>query len=324
MKNTLTLILLVVTLLAMNGHAQSEAISFVERLDAAYYSHEVEWLPDKKGFLIPGKVNGQDAKFYIDSGAKGSILTLAVAKRLGMKTVDLGGKFGGVAGQGKMYGTIADSLQIGEHFTLNHQKMPVLEMQNFDWADGLFGANHLVSSEGVIDYEKRRFLFPRKEKSLDLAELSEKAGLEVLNLEREGNYCFVTLNYGDERVRFFVDTGAQASILRTMCAERLKLELAPSSVKIRGGGGGAMPTESAQLDGMRAAATVIESFGVLVTPFDSLAGYSKKPVDGILGADFLSAAGAYLGMKQSVLIISTDKIAVNKKGSDEDAEDEGQ
>ena len=174
--------------LCSHSEAQQPPKEFDVALRQAYFSESLEWLPEQNRLLLKGKVNGQDARFKIDSGAIGSLLTLKSAKKMGLKIFDFGTSFTGVSGRGKVYGSPVGRLELGDHIDLQRQRMAVLDLSVLDSVDGLIGGDTLASTKAILDYGNHQLLVPRPDVSLDVAKIASDAGLTVTRLEREGNF----------------------------------------------------------------------------------------------------------------------------------------
>lgn len=117
--------------------------------------------------IIPGKMNGMDAKFLVDTGAHNSLLHLEGARRTNCKIGPMTEKVYGVAGETDAAWTDVKSLTFGES-GFNDIKILAADMaedlteaeRKMDQTeDMLLGADLLEQLEAVIDYKERRIFF---------------------------------------------------------------------------------------------------------------------------------------------------------------------
>lgn len=117
--------------------------------------------------VIPGKLNGMDAKFLVDTGAGTSLLHLESAHRAKCKVGPLDQKVYGVAGETDAGWTDVPSLTFGESGFKDIQILAAdmaedltdEEKKVVETEDMLLGADLLEQLEAVIDYKERRIFF---------------------------------------------------------------------------------------------------------------------------------------------------------------------
>ena len=292
------------------------AESFGDLLNKSCDSDALEWIPEQKRLLVPAKVNDKEAKFKIDTGAFGTLLTLKSAKAREIPVIDFNATFTGVGGTGKIYGSPVRRLQLGGSVDLKAQRLAVIDLPILEGIDGLIGGDTLASTKAIIDYRQRKMHIPMKAASLDLQKASTEAGMLATKLEREGNYVFMTVNFGKEPIRLLVDTGATRTAIGTKAAERLKLQLKESTERAVGGGENAISIQFTHIDALSVGKTQFRNLECAVMPLDYLATYSKTGIDGILGADCLAASGAVLSIADSIIVLPTDDVVVSEANAD--------
>jgi predicted aspartyl protease len=292
-----------VPLLMADAKAGSDLASFDALLERSHHVDILEWIPEKKVHVLKGRVNGTAARFKLDSGAVGSLLTWKSANALKLKLVDFGGSFTGVASGGKMHGTRVELLELGARISLEHQRMPVIDLTYVTPVDGL------VAAKAMIDYRGHRLLTPRSGASFDLPQVATEAGLTVVRMEREGCFSFITLYRGKDALRLLVDTGAERSVLKAKAAERLQLALTESPDRVVGAGNGSSSAMLATVDLLRVADKSLRGVSLLVADLKHLDGFSKQPLDGIFGSEWLSAAGALFDISRGLLVMPTGDIS---------------
>lgn len=117
--------------------------------------------------VIPGKMNGIDAKFLVDTGAATSLLHLDGARRANCKIGPMDEKVYGVSGETDAAWTDVKSLTFGESGFTDIQILAAdlaedlteAEKEIAHTEDMLLGADLLERLEAVIDYKERRIFF---------------------------------------------------------------------------------------------------------------------------------------------------------------------
>lgn len=117
--------------------------------------------------IIPGKMNGMDAKFLVDTGAYNSLLHLDGARRTNCEIGPMTEKVYGVAGETDAAWTEVKSLSFGESGFNDirilaadlAEDLTEAERKRDQTEDMLLGADLLERLEAVIDYKERRIFF---------------------------------------------------------------------------------------------------------------------------------------------------------------------
>lgn len=292
------------------------AQTFGDVLNKTCSSEALEWIPEQKRLLVSAKVNGKDAKFKIDTGALGTLLTLKSAKARELPVIDFNATFSGVGGTGKVYGSPVQRLQLGGSVDLAGQRVAVIDLPVLDGIDGLIGGDTLASTKAIIDYRYHKMHVPLKAADLDLEKAAAEAGMIATKLEREGNYVFLTMQCGKEALRLFVDTGATRTAIGAKAADRLKLQVRDSKERAVGAGGKAIEIRATRIDALSVGNAQFRDVECAVMPLDYLAGYSKAGIDGILGADCLGASGAVLSVADAIMILPAQGVVVSAGNED--------
>lgn len=117
--------------------------------------------------VIPGKINGKEAKFLVDTGAFNSLLHLDGARRTGCVIGPMTEKVYGVAGETDAAWCDVASLTFGESGFTDIKILAADLAEDLTEAeravdrteDMLLGADLLEQLEAVIDYKERRIFF---------------------------------------------------------------------------------------------------------------------------------------------------------------------
>lgn len=287
--------------------------TFTSSLDLAFNSNDLEWLPEQNRLLLKGEINGAPAVFKVDSGAVVTLLTLKSAKDRGLPVIDFNAKFSGSAGEGKLYGSPVKQLQLGTFIALANQRLTVAELNSLDGVDGLLGGDTLVSTKAIIDYRHKRLRVPKDKWVDSLEKFATNAGMSIEKLEREGHYVFATMNYGDKSMRMLIDTGAQRTVIGAAMADRLKMTVRDTDDDLVGAGGQSSKVQKTSIDRLSLGKAIFLNFECVVIPVDYLGSYSKKPIDGVLGADALASLNSVLAIADAVLAHRTEEIDMASK-----------
>lgn len=285
-------------------------------LNKACSSDALEWIPEQNRLLVAGKINGKDAKFKIDTGALGTLLTLKSAKERKLPVIDFNATFTGIGGTGKVYGSPVQRLQLGGSVDLASQRLAVIDLPVLDGIDGLIGGDTLSSTSAIIDYRQHKLHIPMKTANFDPQKGATASGMLSTKLQREGNYVFATISIGETPIRLLVDTGAQRTVISSKAANRLKLQLKEVAEKAVGAGDKAISIQSARIEVFTFGMTDFRNIECVVMPLDYLTSYSKTEVDGILGADCLAASGAVLTIADSTIVLPPNEVVMPEPAAD--------
>ena len=293
---------------------------FHHTLKAQLHAEPLRWNPIHNEHLIAGEIDGKTAEFHIDTGAARSILSLAAARRLGLRLADTGRMQPGIGGEEAIYSATIRSLRVGGTIELPHESIPVLEMPSTLPSDGLIGGDVLNRIGAVIDHRTHLLLTPQSgQATFDIAAAAERSGMTGIPLESEGEHHFLTLLCRGEPLRFVLDTGSQQSLLDTATAERLGLHLVETDVRAVGVGDQPRVPRITTVDGLGIQGISLVRMPMLVMPIDAFGKTSARKVDGILGAEFLFSSGAVLDAGNRRLYLPPGDIDVrpySKTGSE--------
>ena len=298
---------------ALGQDAVGAEASFATSLDRAFRSDDLTWVPEQNRLLISAKVNDQPAVFKIESGAIGTFLTLKSAKERGLRIIDFKATFTGVGGSGKIFGSPVKRLQLGSSVDLTMQRLAVIELPFLDGIDGVIGGDTLVSTKAIIDYRHKKFRVPQEASIDSLEQIATDSGMIVEKLERDGNYVFANVNYGNEPLRMLVDTGAQRTLIGAATAVRLKMTVKDTDDRAVGAGDNAPTLQETQVDRLVLGKVSFRNIRCGVMPVDFLSSYSKTPIDGILGADALVSSESLLSVADAILVVSSKEIELSSE-----------
>lgn len=291
-----------------DGHAH-----FTISLDRAFNSDELEWLPEQNRLLLKGKVNDAPAVFKIDSGAIATLLTLKSAKDRSLRVIDFKTTFTGAGGSGKIYGSPVKRLQLGTFIDLANQRLAVIDLPALDGVDGLLGVDTLGSAKAIIDYRHKKLRVPKAESADALERIATDAGMTAVKLERDGKYVYAELSFGEKSLRMLIDTGAQRTVIGATAAARMKIAVQDTDERVVGAGDNGPKVQKALIERLSLGKTSFLNFECVVMPVDYLGSYSKKPIDGILGADALVRSNSLLSVADAVLVLRPEEVNMASK-----------
>ena len=170
----------------------ADLVSFLRARDNAIIDYKVS---DRAAFF-PGKINGEDFKFFLDTGAFASFMDDAAARdKLGLEPTLLSEDqwAGGVDGIGlRTFATMVDTIEFGE-VKLRKHRMRTVDIAKSQYAsfrtgrlrlDAVLGYDLLDELDAVITYKGKRIFIPKNliEKSTE-APSAMRDTLPVLNVK---------------------------------------------------------------------------------------------------------------------------------------------
>ena len=165
--------------------------AFLRARDFAVLDYKVS---DRAAFF-PGKINDQEFKFFIDTGAFASFLNFESAEKLGLETQELSEDqwtYGIDGAALKTYACKVDSIDLGEIRVNNHliRAVDIARSQYSAHASGrvlldaVLGYDLLDELDAVITYKGKQIYIPRNQikKSVDMPD-SVRDTLPILNVK---------------------------------------------------------------------------------------------------------------------------------------------
>jgi predicted aspartyl protease len=174
--------------------------------------------PDRAGRMLAAvEVNGSGPyRFIIDLGANRSVLSVALAAKLGIPHDETSNvEVHGVTGSAVVPLARVERLRIGEILLLD-QQMPVLTDAVFAGADGILGVDGLQQARIEIDFRRDRVTIkPSHGRHAPTGYLTVPAQLMSRGL------LLVLGQVGDIKTRVIIDTGAEYTIGNLRLEEEL-------------------------------------------------------------------------------------------------------
>jgi predicted aspartyl protease len=254
------------------------------------------------------KVNTLPFRFLIDSGANSTDLdaTLARQARLvedrSVKIVTRGA-LGREVSSGRGYGTLQIGPMFAENFPFTIAPSTGKKTSTSSYA-GQVGMDALSAIGAMVDIPGQQLWVPGGRRGMVKAPLAagEQNGLgqNVLNLEMAGRLPHLILRGAlDGRpVTWVVDTGAEVSVMAAESFDRFNLPSQTTDSRMIDASGDRIALRRAQLRNVSFGNVTVTVFDIAIAPLGTVREYFRdsrgRPVDGILGMDFLTTRNALL------------------------------
>ena len=186
---------------------------------------------DGRNATLPGKINGQDAVFQIDSGAFWSTMSAATAARYGLRAVhsdDFELTVRGVGGSSEARIAAVKELTLFG-VPIRHVEFVVLDNGVSDDSAGLIGQNLLRFAEVEYDFPHGMMRFFRSHECNDanlaywLKPDETSSTLELNEIDAQNPHLIATAWLNDQKLRVMFDTGADISLVSLDAAKRAGL-----------------------------------------------------------------------------------------------------
>lgn len=247
------------------------------------------------------KINGQDTRFQLDTGAFFNIMSAARASALGLslRPAPFGFRIMGVGGSADVQITHVKQFGI-LNTTLDNIDFIV---GGTDTGYGVLGANLLDFADVEIDLAQGKLTLFKAEHCGDAGMAYwAKDGYNVVDLEPSGNNndrrTFLDVVINGKKVRALLDSGASATVLTRDAAERAGIDLHAPDVKLSrstyGFGSKVVKTWIVHIDKFSVGTETIQHSEMQV--LDGNLGNSET--DMLLGVDFLLAHHMFIANSQ--------------------------
>lgn len=264
-------------------------------------------------------VNGKTVRFLIDSGANSTDLDYELALNYGIRPE----RSVKVISRGALGRPVTSWVGMGAlgagHVTATpfpFMLAPAVDRHTATSRyDGQMGLDALSGLAALVDLQAGRMWIPgpraHNARRGDIFALGHREGLgfDALRLERAGHlpHLLVECSYAGQRLTWVVDTGAEVTVMASETVEELGLRTTPSRSKIIDASGDRASVRSAVLHNVVFGRLVVSEFQVAATPLATIRRTFRdrynRPVDGIIGMDFLEESGALLDTASRVLYV---------------------
>ena len=267
------------------------------------------------------QVNGKEVHLLIDSGANSTDLNYDLARICGI-TPEKSVK---VVSRGALGRSVTSWVGLGALGAGNVTATPFPFMlappskRNTATSryDGQLGIDALSGLASLVDLRIGNLWIPGPragnafEGGITALGKQEGLGLHVLPLEPAGRlpHLLVKCRYENHRLTWIVDTGAEVTVMASESAKRLGIPSVASRSKIVDASGDRASVRSAVLHDLLFGRLLVHEFQVAVTPLgpirQTFRDRSGRPVDGIIGMDFLEKSSALLDTASQILYLGS-------------------
>lgn len=263
-------------------------------------------------------VNGKQVRFLIDSGANSTDLDYELATSFGIKPE----KSIKVISRGALGRPVTSWIGLGAlgagHVTATPFPFMLAPAADRHTAtsryDGQMGLDALSGLAALVDLQTGKLWIPgprAKNTKRGIEALGPKDGLgfQTLRLRPAGRlpHLLVECSYSGHRLTWVVDTGAEVTVMAAETVDALGIQTTASRSKIIDASGDRASVRTAILNNVIFGQLVVSEFQVATTPLATIRRTFRdrfgRPVDGIIGMDFLEESSALLDTASKVLYV---------------------
>lgn len=264
-------------------------------------------------------VNGQEVNMLIDSGANSTDLMNDLAPKLGLR-IDPDSK---VISRGALGRPVSSRVGLGVlsagpvsalpfPFMLATEELGPTATSRYD---GQVGLDALQALGALVDLRSGQFWVPGKaasnarQQSIAALGLQQGLGFAALRMRPAKNLPHLILEskWNGRLVTWIVDTGAEVSVLSATAASNLGLETRTSGSRIIDASGDHAQARAATFTNVFFEQLVLTDFEVAVIPLPVVRQNFKdrngRPVDGIIGMDFLENTAALFDASSRIVYV---------------------
>lgn len=292
-----------------------------------YSPIELQKFPGDARYSGEFLVNGAPVRFLIDSGANSTDLDARLSKKLGIKTdnsIEVVSR--GALGRPVSARVGLGSLTAG---SVTASPFPFMIAPHTDRQtatsryDGQLGLDALSGLGALIDLSNGLMWVPSHRSHMTpgspIRPLGRHKGLafDTLPLRRTGKlpHLHVKSTWGKHELTWVVDTGAEVTVLAQETADKLGIPTQASRSRIIDASGDQAKVGIAVLDAVVFNRLVISKFQVAVIPLGKVQRTFRdsrgRPIDGIIGMDFLEETSALLDSSSRLLYVGPPGAAPN-------------
>lgn len=263
------------------------------------------------------EVNGVPMRFLIDSGANSTDLDEHLADQVQLQPdpsvrVVTRGALGREVNSGRGYGTLEVGSMIAQRFPFTISPNLQRKTSTSRYA-GQVGLDALSATGALIDIPAARMWVPgqHSDRAADPTgrQLGMRSGLGAfaLPMGTAGRLPHLILRgtINGRLVTWVVDTGAEVSVMAAESFDQLGLPSQPTNTRMIDASGDRIALRKARLYDVRFGSVHVTEFDVSVAPLGKVRSFFRdsqgRPVDGILGMDFLTQGRALLDSGSGIL-----------------------
>ena len=263
------------------------------------------------------QVNGEPLRFLIDSGANSTDVESKIASRVGLRRdnsvkVITRGALGREIKSGHGRGSLRIGPMQADDFPFTIAPSSSRETSTSRYA-GQVGLDALDATGALIDIPAGKIWLPgrfsKRASSNDPRPLGARAklGQKVLKMGRAGRLPHLLLHgtLNGRHTSWVVDTGAEISVMAAESFNRLGLPSHATNSRMVDASGDRVALRRGVLKNLQFGEVNIRTFDMAIAPLSQVRQYfrdpSGRPVDGILGMDFLTNGEALLDSGSRIL-----------------------
>ena len=275
-----------------------------------YQSIPIQKLRGDTRFSGVFSVNDKPMRFLIDSGANSTDVDRGLATSAGLVEarsvrVVTRGALGREISSGRGYGSLKIGPMRADYFPFTIAPSPDRKTSTSRYA-GQVGLDALSATGALVDIPSGQMWVPGRlsqpSRSARPLPLGARSGLgkEILKMGTAGRLPHLILSgtLQGEAVAWVVDTGAEVSVMAAESFDRFNLPSRATNSRMIDASGDRIPLRHARLKNLIFGQVNVAVFDVSVAPLGIVRKYFRdstgRPVDGILGMDFLTNGHALL------------------------------
>jgi predicted aspartyl protease len=263
-------------------------------------------------------VNGAEVRFLIDSGANSTDLDYELATSFGItpeKSIKVisRGALGRPVTSRIGRGTLGAGPVTATPFPFMLAPASKRHTATSRY-DGQMGLDALSGLAALVDLQTGQLWIPgprakNAKDDIKALGLREGLGFDALRLRKAGHlpHLLVECSYAGHRLTWVVDTGAEVTVMASESVAKLGIKTSPSRSKIIDASGDRAPVRTAILQNVVFGRLVVSEFQVAATPLTTIRSTFRdrfdRPVDGIIGMDFLEESSALLDTASKILYV---------------------
>jgi hypothetical protein len=245
--------------------------------------------------IIKAKADSIEGNFIFDTGAPGLVLNLTYFRHYQLTPADDRGSIAGFISTA--HETIINNFSFGEE-TYTRQQADLVNLGHIEDRKGikiigLIGVSFFRQAELIIDYENSVILLrspaTKKTDNYKHPMLKDTASYTIVPIEIVENKIVAYTKLAGRKLKFIIDTGAEANVLDTRLPNKV-FENVTISRRTSISGTGAKKIEAlyGNLKNMKIGEMPLGDLPVIVTNLENACITNMCCVDGLLGFDFLS------------------------------------
>lgn len=256
------------------------------------------------------KVNGEPMRFLIDSGANSTDVDQKLAASVGLRPnsavkVITRGALGREVASGRGTGSLQIGSMIAHRFPFTIAPSHGRKTSTSSYA-GQVGLDALSATGALIDIPSARMWIPgprsrRGQTPIPIA-LGPREGLgdKILQLGTASRLPHLILRgqLDGRPVTWVVDTGAEVSVMAAESFDRFNIPSRATNSRMIDASGDRVALRHARLQNLQFSDVNVSVFDISIAPLGPVRQYFRdtngRPVDGILGMDFLTTGRALL------------------------------